>query len=161
MIGAVLVRRREHPGTCGAHLAAQCSRAPCWSTSPSTRAAVSESSRPTTHADPTYVVDGIVHYCVANMPGAVPRTSTFALNNATCPFLLALANKGWRQACADDAHLRAGLNVHARKSDLRGSRTQAHARIRRRKMRCWPKRDCSGYWAGPSEGLFGPQANWH
>ena len=74
-----------------------------------------ETSRPTTHADPTYVVDGIVHYCVANMPGAVPRTSTFALNNATLPFVLALANKGWRQACTDDAHLRAGLNVHAGK----------------------------------------------
>ncbi len=72
-----------------------------------------ETSRPTTHADPTYVVDGIVHYCVANMPGAVARTSTFALNNATLPFILALADKGWRQACIDDPHLRAGLNVHA------------------------------------------------
>jgi len=72
-----------------------------------------ETSRPTTHAEPTYLVDGIVHYCVANMPGAVPRTSTFALNNATLPFVLALADKGWRQACADDPHLRAGLNVHA------------------------------------------------
>jgi alanine dehydrogenase len=72
-----------------------------------------ETSRPTTHADPTYVVDDIVHYCVANMPGAVARTSTFALNNATLPFALALADKGWRQACADDPHLLAGLNVHA------------------------------------------------
>ncbi len=72
-----------------------------------------ESSRPTTHAAPTYVVDGVVHYCVANMPGAVARTSTFALNNATLPFTLALANKGWRAACLDDVHLRAGLNVHA------------------------------------------------
>jgi alanine dehydrogenase len=72
-----------------------------------------ETSRPTTHADPTYLVDGIVHYCVANMPGAVPRTSTFALNTATLPFVLALADKGWRQACADDPYLRAGLNVHA------------------------------------------------
>jgi alanine dehydrogenase len=71
-----------------------------------------ETSRATTHAEPTYVVDGIVHYCVANMPGAVPRTSTFALNNATLPFTLALADKGWRQACADDAHLAAGLTVH-------------------------------------------------
>ena len=74
-----------------------------------------ETSRPTTHADPTYIVNGIVHYCVANMPGAVARTSTFALNNATLPFALALANKGWRQACTDDPHLRAGLNVHAGK----------------------------------------------
>ena len=72
-----------------------------------------ETSRPTTHGDPTYVVDGIVHYCVANMPGAVARTSTYALGNATLPFALALANKGWRQACADDPHLLAGLNVHA------------------------------------------------
>ncbi len=72
-----------------------------------------ETSRPTTHADPTFVVDGVVHYCVANMPGAVPHTSTFALNNATLPFTLALADKGWRQACADDPHLRAGVNIHA------------------------------------------------
>jgi alanine dehydrogenase len=68
-------------------------------------------SRPTTHAEPTYVLDGVVHYCVANMPGAVPRTSTFALNNATLPFVLALADKGWRQALRDDPHLRAGLNI--------------------------------------------------
>jgi alanine dehydrogenase len=71
-----------------------------------------ETSHATTHADPTYVVDGIVHYCVANMPGAVPRTSTFALNHATLPFTLALADKGWRRACADDPHLAAGLTVH-------------------------------------------------
>lgn len=71
-----------------------------------------ETSHATTHADPTYVVDGVVHYCVANMPGAVARTSTFALNNVTLPFTLALADKGWRQALRDDPHLRAGLNVH-------------------------------------------------
>ena len=70
-----------------------------------------ETSRPTTHAEPTYLVDGIVHYCVANMPGGVPRTSTYALNNATLPFVLALADKGWRRALAEDAHLRNGLNV--------------------------------------------------
>ena len=70
-----------------------------------------ETSRATTHADPTYVVDGVVHYMVANMPGAVPRTSTHALNNATLPFTLALADKGWRRALADDPHLKAGLNV--------------------------------------------------
>jgi alanine dehydrogenase len=72
-----------------------------------------ETSRATTHQDPIYEVDGIMHYCVANMPGAVARTSTLALGNATLPFLLALADKGWKQACADDAHLLAGLNVHA------------------------------------------------
>ncbi len=71
-----------------------------------------ETSRPTTHSDPTYVEEGVVHYCVTNMPGAVPRTSTFALNNATLPFVLALAGKGWRKAVSDDPHLRAGLNVH-------------------------------------------------
>ncbi len=71
-----------------------------------------DTSRPTTHADPTYVVDGVVHYCVANMPGAVPRTSTFALNNVTLPFILALADKGYRQALLDDEHLLKGLNVH-------------------------------------------------
>jgi len=72
-----------------------------------------ETSRPTTHQEPTYEVNGIVHYCVANMPGAVPHTSTFALNNATLPFILALANKGWQSACRDDPHLLAGLNVHS------------------------------------------------
>jgi alanine dehydrogenase len=72
-----------------------------------------ETSRPTTHSAPTYVEEGVVHYCVTNMPGAVARTSTFALNNATLPFVLALADKGWRQALRDDAHLRDGLNVHA------------------------------------------------
>ena len=70
-----------------------------------------ETSRPTTHAEPTYVVDGVVHYCVANMPGAVARTSTFALNNATIGHALALADKGWRAALRDDPHLAAGLNV--------------------------------------------------
>ncbi len=72
-----------------------------------------ETSKATTHEDPIFEVDGIMHYCVANMPGAVARTSTIALGNATMPFMLALADKGWRQACADDPHLLAGLNVHA------------------------------------------------
>jgi alanine dehydrogenase len=70
-----------------------------------------ETSHPTTHADPTFVVDGVVHYCVANMPGAVARTSTFALNNATIGHAVALATKGWRQALHDDPHLKNGLNV--------------------------------------------------
>jgi alanine dehydrogenase len=74
-----------------------------------------ETARATTHADPTYVVDGVVHYCVANMPGGVPRTSTYALNNATLPFVLALADKGWKQALREDPHLLAGLNVCAGK----------------------------------------------
>jgi len=71
-----------------------------------------ETSRPTTHADPTYLVDDVVHYCVANMPGGVPRTSTYALNNVTLPHVLALADKGYRQALLDDRWLRDGLNVY-------------------------------------------------
>ena len=71
-----------------------------------------ETSRPTTHAEPTYIIDDIVHYCVANMPGAVPRTSTFALNNVTLPFTLQLADKGAKQAMLDNPHLLEGLNVH-------------------------------------------------
>ena len=78
-----------------------------------------ETSRPTTHADPTYVVDGVVHYCVANMPGGVPRTSTFALNNATLPYVLELAGKGWKKALTDDAHLRDGLNIASGKVTYR------------------------------------------
>ncbi|HEX4619776.1 MAG TPA: alanine dehydrogenase [Steroidobacteraceae bacterium] len=72
-----------------------------------------ETSRPTTHADPTFVVDGVIHYCVANMPGAVPRTSTLALTNATLPYARALADLGWREAFKRDPGLAAGLNVHA------------------------------------------------
>ena len=71
-----------------------------------------ETSRPTSHSNPTYVEEGVIHYCVTNMPGAVARTSTFALNNATLPFALALADKGWKRAITDDPHLRNGLNVH-------------------------------------------------
>ena len=71
-----------------------------------------ETSKPTTHSNPTYIVDGVVHYCVANMPGAVPRTSTFALNNVTLPFIRALADKGVLRSMAEDPRLRAGLNVH-------------------------------------------------
>ena len=72
-----------------------------------------ETSRATTHADPTFIVDGVIHYCVANMPGAVPRTSTFALTNATLPYVRALADLGWQAALRKDAGLAAGLNVYA------------------------------------------------
>ena len=72
-----------------------------------------ETSRPTTHAAPTFVVDGVIHYCVANMPGAVPRTSTYALTNATLPYVRSLADRGWRDALQRDPGLAAGLNVHA------------------------------------------------
>jgi alanine dehydrogenase len=70
-----------------------------------------ETSRPTTHDDPTFVVDGVIHYCVTNMPGGVPKTSAQALNNATLPFVLAIADKGWQRALASDPHLLNGLNV--------------------------------------------------
>lgn len=72
-----------------------------------------ETSKATTHAEPTYVIDGVVHYCVANMPGAVPRTSTYALNSVTLPFALNIADKGIKKALLDDPHLRNGLNVHS------------------------------------------------
>jgi len=74
-----------------------------------------ETSKATTHQDPTFVVDNVVHYCVANMPGAVPQTSTYALNNATLPFAINLANLGWQEAMRRDTHLLNGLNVHAGK----------------------------------------------
>jgi alanine dehydrogenase len=70
-----------------------------------------ETSKATTHQDPIYVVDNVIHYCVANMPGAVPYTSTLALTNATLPYALQLANKGWKKACADNKELELGLNV--------------------------------------------------
>lgn len=73
---------------------------------------MADTSRPTSHGDPTYIVDEVVHYCVANMPGAVARTSTFALNNATLPYVLALAGKGWKGALADDPGFADGLNAH-------------------------------------------------
>ena len=71
-----------------------------------------ETSKPTTHGDPTYIVDDVVHYCVANMPGGVPRTSTFALNKATLPYLVKLANKGYKKALTEDKNFLAGLNVY-------------------------------------------------
>jgi alanine dehydrogenase len=71
-----------------------------------------ETSKATTHDNPIYEVDGVIHYCVANMPGAVARTSTIALGNATMPFMLALADKGWVKACENDSHLLNGLNTH-------------------------------------------------
>jgi alanine dehydrogenase len=79
-----------------------------------------ETCKPTTHENPTYEIDGIIHYCVANMPGAVPYTSTLALTNATLPYALQLANKGWKKACADNEELRLGLNVVAGKVVYKG-----------------------------------------
>ena len=71
-----------------------------------------ETSKPTTHGEPTYIVDNVVHYCVANMPGGVPRTSTLALNKATLPYLVKLANKGYKKALGEDKNFLAGLNVY-------------------------------------------------
>ena len=70
-----------------------------------------ETSKPTTHENPTYYVDGILHYCVANIPGAVPYTSTLALTNATLPYAIQLADKGWEKACRENAELKPGLNI--------------------------------------------------
>lgn len=79
-----------------------------------------ETCKPTTHEDPTYVIDGIIHYCVANMPGAVPYTSTLALTNATLPYALQLANKGWKKACKENEELKLGLNVVSGKVVYKG-----------------------------------------
>jgi len=95
-----------------------------------------ETSHPTTHADPVYVVDGVTHYCVANMPGGVPRTSTLALNNATLPFVLAIADKGWKTALAEDVHLKSGLNV-------------AHG-----KVTCEPVAEALGYKYVPADAVM-------
>ena len=113
-----------------------------------------ETSRPTTHAEPTYVVDGVVHYCVANMPGAVANTSTFALNNVTLPYVCAIADKGYRQACLDDRHLMAGLNVH---------RGQDHARRRRPRPRpaLHPARAGAAGGLAPPAGRAGQKVRHH
>jgi alanine dehydrogenase len=79
-----------------------------------------ETCKPTTHEDPTFIIDDIVHYCVANMPGAVPYTSTLALTNATLPYAIQLANKGWRKACEENKELKLGLNVANGKVVYRG-----------------------------------------
>jgi alanine dehydrogenase len=94
-----------------------------------------ETSRPTTHKDPTYVVEGVVHYCVTNMPGAVGRTSTTALCNATLPYAVKIAGKGYRQAAADDAGFAEGINLveghvtYAAVADTFGMKCQAPAAV--------------------------------
>ncbi len=98
-----------------------------------------EDSRPTTHADPTYTVHNSVFYCVANMPGAVPHTSTYALTNVTLPYAVELANKGWRQALRDDASLAKGLNVQDGVGHLRAGRRGARAAEREPWPTCWPE----------------------
>lgn len=111
VIGAVLVPGAATPKLASRELVSQMNRGSVLIDVAVDQGGCFETSRPTTLADPIYTVDGVVHYCVANMPGAVARTSTFALNNATLPFVLALANNGYKKALRDDVHLRHGLNV--------------------------------------------------
>ena len=112
VVGAVLVPGAEAPRLISRAMVGDMQRGSVLVDVAIDQGGCAETSRATTHADPTYVVDEVVHYCVANMPGAVARTSTFALNNATLPFAVALADKGYRQALRDDRHLMNGLNVH-------------------------------------------------
>jgi alanine dehydrogenase len=112
VIGAVLVPGAAAPKLITAKMVREMKRGSVLVDISIDQGGCSETSRPTTHAQPTYVVDGVVHYCVTNMPGAVARTSTFALNNATLPFVLALADKGIETALIDDPHLLDGLNVY-------------------------------------------------
>ena len=112
VIGAVLIPGAEAPCIITRSMVADMHRGAVIVDVAIDQGGCTETSKVTTHDDPTYVVDGVVHYCVANMPGAVARTSTFALNNATLPVAVALADKGYSQAMRDDAHLMNGLNVH-------------------------------------------------
>ena len=112
VVGAVLVPGAEAPKLITAEMVAKMQRGSVLVDVAIDQGGCAETSKATTHAEPTYIVDSVVHYCVANMPGACARTSTFALNNATLPFTVALADKGYKQAMADDPHLLAGLNVH-------------------------------------------------
>lgn len=126
VIGAVLVPGAAAPKLITAEMVRQMKAGSVFVDIAIDQGGCSETSRPTTHSAPTYIVDDVVHYCVTNMPGAVARTSTFALNNVTLPFTLALADKGWRQALKDDRFLRDGLNVHAGKITCRPV-AEAHA----------------------------------
>ncbi|MCY4492757.1 MAG: alanine dehydrogenase [Acidimicrobiaceae bacterium] len=120
VIGAVLVKGATAPKLVGPHLVKRMKPGSVLVDVAIDQGGCFATSRPTTHTDPTFVVDDVVHYCVANMPGAVPQTSTYALNNATLPFTLALADKGLERALADDEHLRNGLNIR------RGLLTEQH-----------------------------------
>ncbi len=113
VIGAVLVAGHEAPKLVSAEMIGKMASGSVLVDVAIDQGGCSETSRPTTHAAPTYIVDGVVHYCVANMPGAVPRTSTFALNNVTLPYILALAEKGYKQALTESPYFRDGLNVCA------------------------------------------------
>ncbi len=111
VIGAVLVAGAEAPKLVSAEMVKHMRRGAVMVDVSIDQGGCFETSRPTTHAEPTYILDDVVHYCVTNMPGAMARTSTFALNNATLPFVLDIAGKGWRDALRDNPHLANGLNV--------------------------------------------------
>ncbi|MBT3238482.1 MAG: alanine dehydrogenase [Rhodospirillaceae bacterium] len=111
VIGGVLVKGAEAPKLVSADMVSDMSKGAVLVDVAIDQGGCFETSHATTHAEPTYVVDEVVHYCVANMPGAVPRTSTYALNNVTLPFALALADKGYKQALSDSPHFLGGLNV--------------------------------------------------
>jgi len=111
VIGAVLVPGAESPKLVSADMVKKMQTGAVLVDVAIDQGGCFETSHPTTHADPTYVVDDVIHYCVANIPGAVPRTSTYALNNATLPYALSIANKGYKKALVDDQYLRDGLNV--------------------------------------------------
>ena len=111
VIGAVLVAGAEAPKLVSAELVAQMQKGSLLVDVAIDQGGCFETSKATTHKDPTFLIDGVVHYCVANMPGAVPCTSTFALNNVTTPFGLSIADQGWQEALKNDPHLRNGLNV--------------------------------------------------
>ena len=115
VIGAVLVPGAEAPKLVTADMVKKMKRGSVIVDVAIDQGGCCETSQPTTHDNPTYTVDDVVHYCVANMPGAVARTSTFALNNATLPFALKIAGMGVKDALHDDPHLMAGLNIHAGK----------------------------------------------
>ena len=112
VIGAVLVAGAEAPKLVSADMVKKMRRGAVMVDVSIDQGGCFETSRPTSHQEPTYIVDDVVHYCVTNMPGAMARTSTFALNNATLPFVLELADKGWRQALQGNPHLANGLNVY-------------------------------------------------
>ncbi len=112
VVGAVLVVGAETPKLASADLVRRMKSGSVLVDVAIDQGGCFETSRPTTHAEPTYVVDGVVHYCVANMPGAVPRTSTYALNNVTLPYALALAGKGYQKALLDNPNFLEGLNVY-------------------------------------------------
>jgi alanine dehydrogenase len=119
VIGAALVAGAEAPKLISTQTVAAMKRGAVIVDVSIDQGGCAETSHPTTHTQPTYLVDDVIHYCVANMPGAVPRTSTFALNNATRRFVIALADKGLQRALMDDEHLRNGLNVHESKITCR------------------------------------------